>query len=352
MIVIDGSFGEGGGQILRMSIGIAAALGKPIRVVNIRAKRRNPGLQRQHLTAIRVLQAITDAEVHGLELGSKEVTFIPRTLRGGRYRFDIGTAGSVTLVLQALLPVIPFLPQDLELEIRGGTDVPWSPPIDFVRYVLVPHLRSMGYDVRIELVRRGHYPRGGGIVKIFSRPRHRIEPVELLERGPLKRIVGRSHCVRLPKHVAERQARAAEELLRKLGVPIEIELEWYEPDKDPHLGPGSGIVLCAEFERSVMGADALGEKGKRAEVVGREAAERLLEEISSGAAVDRHVGDMLIPLASLACGVTRIRVSRLTMHAYTMIEIVRKIVDAQISAEPLEIDKPSTIEIRGVCLER
>jgi len=352
MIVIDGSFGEGGGQILRMSIGIAAALGKPIKIINIRAKRKNPGLQRQHLTAIKILQTITDAEVHGLELGSREVVFIPRTLRGGRYRFDIGTAGSITLVIQALLPVLPFLPQELELEIRGGTDVPWSPPIDFVRFVLLRHLEPMGYRIYLELRRRGHYPRGGGIVRLRSEPSHRIVPIERLERGELVRIGGRSHCVRLPGHVAERQANAARELLEKLGVPVEIDIEWYEPEKDPHLGPGSGIVLYAEFEKTIIGSDSLGAKGKRAEVVGREAAEKLLEEIESGATVDRHAGDMLIPLASLACGKSRFKISRLTMHAYTMIEIVRKIVGASIEAKPMNLDEPSLVEIEGICLER
>jgi len=136
-IVIDGSIGEGGGQILRTALGLATVLGKAVKIVNIRAKRRNPGLQRQHLTAVKALAAISNAKVEGAYIGSTELYFVPRELRGGEFRFDIGTAGSVTLVFQALLPVLPFLPKKSIIEIRGGTDVPWRLPIDYVRYVLL-----------------------------------------------------------------------------------------------------------------------------------------------------------------------------------------------------------------------
>ncbi len=352
MIVIDGSFGEGGGQILRTSIGLAAALGVPVRIFNIRAKRRNPGLQRQHMTAVRVLAEISRARVEGLHLGSTELLFEPRTLRGGRYRFDIGTAGSVTLVIQALLPVLPFVPEPIEIEIRGGTDVPWSPPVDYVKHVLIPILSRMGYRMELEVVRRGHYPRGGGIVVLRSQPSGRIQAVELSQRGELVKIRGFSHAVKLPKHVAERQAKAAEERLRNaVRVPIEIATEWYPPDKDPHLGPGSGIVLVAECRSSLLGADALGAKGKRAEEVGREAADKLLEELGSGAALDRHMGDMIVAPAALACGTTVFTASRFTMHAYTVMEIVKKFLDIDIEIRG-EMEKPFRAKIVGACVEK
>jgi len=352
MIVIDGSFGEGGGQILRTSIGLAAALGVPVKIFNIRARRKNPGLQRQHMTAVRVLAEITRARVEGLYLGSKELLFEPRTLKGGRYRFDIGTAGSVTLVIQALLPVVPFVPEPIEIEIRGGTDVPWSPPVDYVRYVLIPLLKRMGYRIELEVLRRGHYPRGGGIVVFRAEPSGRLNAIDLVNRGEVFRIRGVSHAVKLPKHVAERQANAAKEVLqRKLSVPIEISIEWYPPDRDPHLGPGSGITLVAECSDSLIGADALGERGKRAEDVGREAAKELVEEIDSGAALDKHMGDMIIVPAALACGTSVFTSSKLTMHAYTVVELVKKFVNADIRIDG-EIDKPFAARITGVCLEK
>ncbi len=352
VLVIDGSFGEGGGQILRTALGLASVLRKPVKIVNIRAKRKNPGLQRQHLTCVRALAEITNARVEGAYLGSTELYFEPRTLRGGSYIFDIGTAGSVTLVLQALLPVLPFLPSTTTIEIRGGTDVPWSPPIDYVRYVLREFLKKFGMELEVELLRRGHYPRGGGIVRIRVDPPRRLRSVEIIDRGSVLEIGGRSHCVKLPKHVAERQARAAEEVLRKeLSVPINIELEYYEPSKDPHLGPGSGIVLYARCERSILGGDALGEKGKRAEIVGEEAARKLLAELRSGAALDKHMGDMVVAIASLACGTSSFSVSEMTMHSYTVIELVRKIAGVNIEVDNGEIGKPFKMRIEGLCIE-
>lgn len=325
MIVIDGSMGEGGGQILRYSLALASVVKKTVKIVNIRAKRRNPGLQPQHLTSVKAIAEITNAEVEGMYKGSMELVFKPKSLRGGNYVFDIGTAGSVTLVLQTILPILPFLDREISIEIRGGTDVPMSPPIDYIKYVLLPILKLLGYSIEIEVLRRGHYPRGGGVIRLTSTPTYSIKPIELIDRGKMIRIRGKSHCVKLPKHVAERQAKAAEEFLHRknINLPIDIELEYYEIDKDPHLGPGSGIVLYLENEKSVLGSDALGAKGKPAEEVGREAAEKLFNEIKSGAAIDKHAGDMILPLLALAKGVSRYTVTEVTLHMTTAIEVLK-----------------------------
>ncbi len=353
MIVIDGSIGEGGGQILRSAIGLAAVLGKPIKIVNIRAKRRNPGLQHQHLTAVKAIAEISNASIDGGYIGSKELVFKPGKVGGGIYRFDIGTAGSTTLVLQALLPILPFLDRETVIEIIGGTDVPWSPPIDYIRYVLIPILRQFGYNVEVELIRRGHYPRGGGIIRIRVIPTSFIEPIDLVDRGDLELIGGRSHCVKLPRHIAERQARAAKEYLasKGLNIPIDIELEFYEPQKDPHLGPGSGIVLYAKTSRSILGGDSLGEKGKPAEVVGREAAEKLYDEIVSGAALDRHAGDMVIPIAAIAKGESRFTVSTITLHMETVVEIAKILTSCEISISRYG-DRSFLVRVRGIGIER
>lgn len=346
VIIIDGSFGEGGGQILRTAIGLATVLGKPVKVVNIRAKRRNPGLQPQHLMAVRALAKLSNARVEGDRIGSMELIFEPGRPRGGSYVFDVGTAGSVTLVLQALTPALPFLDRDIMIELRGGTDVPWSPPVDYIRFVFIPIVKKFGLNVELELIRRGHYPRGGGIIRIHASPSTRLRAVEIVERGGLRRIGGRSHCVKLPKHVAERQANAAKEILKDIGVPVHIDLEFYDPRSDPHWGPGSGIVLYAEFSNSVIGADALGEKGKPAEAVGREAAQKLLQEIESGAAVDSHMGDMIVTLACLAENVTRYTTSKLTLHTETVLRIAKELTGCDYRITPMQ--SMYLIEIKGI----
>lgn len=349
MIIIDGSIGEGGGQILRYTLALAALLNKPVKIINIRAKRKNPGLQPQHLTCVKAVATLTNAEVEGAYKGSMELVFRPKKLEGGTFVFDVGTAGSVSLVLQSLLPVLPFLDKKSAIEIRGGTDVPMSPPIDYIRYVLLPLLRRLGYRIDVEVVRRGHYPRGGGIVRVIVEPTHGLEPIDIVERGDIKIIRGRSHCVKLPRHVAERQAKAARDYLLSKGVdkPIEIDLEYYEPDKDYHLGPGSGIVLYLETENSILGSDALGAKGKPAEEVGKEAAEKLYNEMLTGAAIDRHAGDMLVPLMILAKGVSRITVSELTLHTITAIEVIKILVGVEIHVKE-HTSRGSLIEIRGL----
>jgi RNA 3'-terminal phosphate cyclase (ATP) len=354
LIVIDGSMGEGGGQILRTSLALAALLGKPVRIVNIRAKRPRPGLQRQHMTSVRAVAEVAGARVEGLALGSTSITFTPGRLRGGRFSFNIGTAGSVTLVLQALLPVLAYAPEPVVVEVRGGTDVPWSPPIDYVRFVLRRLLERFGFRFDVEVRRRGHYPRGGGhvVVRVEEPPRQ-LRAADFSERGRVLRVEGLSHAVRLPRHVAERQARSAYEFLRArlAGVPIHIDLEWYEPGRDPHLGPGSGIVLWAVAEKSVLGGDSLGAKGKPAERVGEEAASKLYEDLETGAALDRHASDMLIPFAALACGESVLYGSRLTMHAWTNVMLVRKLVEG-VEMEFVkggELDRPFKLRVRGIC---
>ena len=354
VVEIDGSIGEGGGQILRTAIALSAVLGIPVKVYNIRVKRRNPGLRPQHLTAIKALAVITGARVKGLHVGSREVEFWPESVRGGEYYFDIGTAGSISLFLQAVLPALAFAESPVKLRVRGGTDVKMAPTIDYMRFVFAPLLANFGYKPVIRVLRRGHYPRGGGIVEVvINNPPLALRPVVLEKRGRLLRVEGISHCVRLPKHVAERQARAATSVIRsELGAEAVIRLEYYEPGQDSHLGPGSGIAVWAVFERSIIGADSLGERGKRAEVVGAEAAKKLVEDVRTGAAVDRHASDMLPVYMALASGVSRYTGARLTMHAFTIFNLI-KIMIPQISTRITgKIGEPFTAEIRGIGLDR
>ncbi len=350
LIVVDGSMGEGGGQILRTSLALSAILGKPVKIINIRAKRRNPGLQRQHMVSVKAVASLANAEVEGLRLGSTEIVFRPRELRGGKFVFDIGTAGSVTLVFQAIMPILFFIRERVVITIRGGTDVPWSPPIDYVRFVVAKHLENLGLSISIALRRRGHYPRGGGEVVVEAKGPGYIPGFYLVERGDIRLIEGLSHCVRLPSHVAIRQAESATRLIRKAlpNVPVSISTEYYEKTRDPHLGPGSGIVVWARTEKSILGGDALGARGKKAEVVGEEAAQKLIEDLGTGKAFDRHMSDMIIPLAALADGDTAIGGAMLTNHAYTNIMLVERIIDKVkvVLREGGSIGKPFIAEIK------
>jgi len=329
IVEIDGSMGEGGGQILRTALALSAITGIPIRIFNIRAKRKNPGLRPQHLTAVKAIATLSGGRVKGGYVGSRELYFEPGTIRGGVYEFDVGTAGSISLVLQALLPVMAYADGPVRVRIKGGTDVPMAPTIDFLRLVLGWHLSAIGYDVEIRVERRGHYPRGGGIVEAYvNDPPRGFKARDYLVRGELLRIGGRSHAVKLPRHVAERQAQAAIDVIkRELGsVDVGIEVEWYPPLRDPHLGPGSGITLYAAFKNTILGSDALGARGKRAETVGEEAARKLIEDIKTGASLDRHMSDMIIPYLALADRESRIWGAKLTLHALTVLELIKFIV--------------------------
>ncbi len=351
VIEIDGSMGEGGGQILRTSVALSAVTLRPIRIYNIRAKRKNPGLRRQHFTAVKALAEMTDATVKGLEVGSTELEFYPRRLKGGNFRFDIGTAGSVSLVLQAITPAALFAPEPVKVWLRGGTDVPMSPPIDYLRFVFYPLLERFGVEWDLVLKKRGHYPKGGGVVEFsIPNPPRRLNPWGEVERGEVIKVRGLSHCVKLPKHVAERQAKAAEELLRNSGIEnVDIDLEWYPRERDPHLGPGSGIVLWAITEKSILGGDSLGARGKPAERVGEEAAVKLLEDLSTGMALDRHMSDMIIPYLALSCGEAEVGGARLTMHAWTHVKVVEKILpEAELKLEG-ELEKPFKLKVKGAC---
>lgn len=334
-IKIDGSVGEGGGQVFRNSISYASLSKSPLKIINIRVNRSPSGLKPQHLTALKLISRITKAEVSGDYKGSEEVFFNPKTIQGGSYSIDTGTAASLTLVLQAVLPITLFADSHIELKLRGGTDVKWSPPIDSFRYVFILFLNKIGANCRIELVQRGHYPRGGGIVKFFVDPlKTPLQQIKLKKREEINSIRGRSHCVSLPKHVAERQAKAARERLNNSGYKnISIEVEWYEKSEDPHLGPGSGIVLWVKNPNLLLEADALGEKGKPAEKVGRQAANKLLTQIERGGAVDVHHTDHLIPFMAIAQNKSIIHSSKLSSHTLTAIKIAEKFFNVDFSID-------------------
>ncbi len=362
MMEIDGSYGEGGGQILRTSIALSAISGKAVTIENIRANRRTPGLSAQHLEAVRGVAMLTDAEVGGLALGSTEVFFAPREIKSGEYKLDIGTAGSIPLLLQCLMLAAIYADGPVCLKIRGGTDIRWSPSIDYVRYVMLPVVAKMGYDVQIDIVKRGYYPRGGGMVKAVIRPPTELRGVVLKSsrkieikgistcrrsknwesRNPIgistcrrsknwesRNPIGISTCSGLPEHVAVRQAMSARSVLVEEGYDARISTEVSATGEST----GSGITLWHDG----IGVCAIGERGKPAETVGREAAKSLLIDLKCGAAIDTHLSDQLIPYMALAKGECSFTTRVLTPHTKTNIWVTRQFFDVQFDIDEYEL---------------
>jgi RNA 3'-terminal phosphate cyclase (GTP) len=333
MIEIDGSYGEGGGAILRQALGMAMYATKPVRIRSIRAGRRKAGLAAQHLKAVEAAGAVSGARVQGAHLGSTELIFDPGPVRPGTFSLDVGTAGSTTLVLQAVLLPCLFLPGDFVFELRGGTDVPWSPPADYLNNVTLRTLKPFGIG-RLEVVRRGYYPKGGGILRAnlvggsgfgFS--------LDFPAPGAFKVIRGVSHATSQlqERKVAERQADAADHLLQRLGRPVEIAVEYSEA-----ANLGSGITLWTESDDAPsIGGSALGAKEKAADDVGREAARALLDELNAGAAVDRHLTDQLVPFLALSGG--SLVTSGITAHTRSTIYVAEQILGAEFDVEGLSV---------------
>jgi len=335
-VEIDGSHGEGGGQVLRTAVALSAITGRAVRITKIRAGRPNPGLRPQHLHGILALKELSGARVKGAEVGSAELEFVPGEMRTRRIRVPIKTAGSITLVLQALLPAMAFVGGSFE--ISGGTDVPWSPPVDYLRHVALFALKKMGINGEIKVKRRGHYPRGGGLVVGSVEPWEERKPLVALKWAKIERFAGISHATNLPAHVAERQAKAAEERLRaSYSAPTKIERE-----VSRSLGPGSGIVVWAETEGLRLGGDALGKRGKPAEKVGREAADELLNALKSRAAVDGFLGDQLIPFLAFAGG--EIGVAEITNHLITNVWVVERFLGKVFEVEG-EVGEPGVVRV-------
>ena len=320
-LIIDGSQGEGGGQILRTSLSLAAVEGRPIRIEKIRAGRPNPGLAAQHVTCVRAVAALCRAQVAGDEIGSPQLDFAPGAgVQAGDYTFDIsaarkgGSAGATGLVLQAVLVPLALAPGASRVSLRGGTHVAWSPPFDYLQQVWLPALAKLGVVADMELQRSGWYPAGGGEIHarvsgLGPEMSGRLRPVTLLDRGPLERVTGRAIAANLPLHIPRRMAARAADVLRAEGIDAAIEAEGADATS-----PGAGIFLTARYQVIACGFSALGERGKPAETVGEEAAQALLAHQRSGAAVERHLADqILLPLA-LADGPSGYSTEAITQH--------------------------------------
>lgn len=312
MIELDGSRGEGGGQTVRTALALSALTGEPFHMSAIRAGRPDPGLKPQHLAGVRLMQTLCSAEVTGDALGSQDLEFIPGPLRGGVHDIDVGTAGSLTLMMQTVLPALVPSDLDTDVTLRGGTDVKWSPPIDHYQQVLLPLLRRMGARVELTVERRGCYPQGGGCVRLKIQG-GALRPLRLRTRGELLRVSGTAFAQNLPGAVADRIADS-----------VSLEIPGAEVRREVGSGPstGAGVTLSAEYEHAVLGWNALGARGVSSEKVGREAARGLLEEMKAGGTVDARTADQLLPFLALADGDSCFTVSHISGHLETQMAMV------------------------------
>ena len=308
MIELDASYGEGGGQLVRMAVGLAAITGKAVRLGNVRARREPPGLAPQHLAAVRAVARLCDAKTEGLELRANAFAFAPRKRpAGGEVRVDVGTAGSVTLVLQALLPVLLAATGPSRAVVIGGTDVRHSPSWDYFSEVLLQHVSRMKLNVRSSLVRRGYYPRGGGEVVVEVEPGVPA-PLNLTNAPTQWEVGGRAHVSNLPTNIAERMKQAAEKVLAK---PSAITLKSY--GGADAIGPGGAITLWT----TSLGASRVAERGVRAETLGESVGSELVLEMASGATLDAHAADQVLVFLAMANGASSFLTREVSSHART-----------------------------------
>ena len=343
MLEIDGSQKSGSGTILRLSIALASILNEPLHIYNIRHKRKQPGLRPQHLESVLTAAKICNAETEGAELGSHELWFKPNGIRKGEVRAEIGTAGSISMLLLTVLPICACAKGDVTVHVvNGGTDVRYAPTINYMKHVLLPTLEMMGLKASLTVKKFGYYPKGMGEVTLKVSNNSELNALSIAEFGKIETIEGVSVCTFLTKQrVAERQAEAALRIFRNKGYDAEIKVV---NDKSNPRQKGSSIALWAKTSTGArVGGDAIGELRKSSEAVGKEAAEKLLKEIEAHATADVHLGDMLVPYVALAKGKSTYTVRKITDHIDTNIWLVEKILGTKFQVtkvgEIYEIEK-------------
>jgi len=339
MIEIDGSFGEGGGQILRTSLSLSCLLNRPFRIFNIRRKRKKPGLMPQHLMGIRSLKLISNARVTGDSQGSIELLFEPGEVKAGDYFFDIGTAGSTSLLLQAIIPPLIFANNRSSLTLKGGTHVPFSPPFHYISEVFIPILNKLGIEAKATIESYGFYPKGGGKVHVEIKMADKIEAANYLERGQLTKVYGLSGVGNLPLSIAERQKNAALTILISQGINAEIETISVSTP-----GQGTFMFLEAATENCLAGFSSLGERGKKAELVGEEAAKKFLDYYSTSACLDRHLADQIVLYLGVAKGESSFTTAEISGHLLTNLWVIKEFLGIQYAVEG-EIGKPGKVTI-------
>jgi len=335
MIHIDGSYGEGGGQILRTSLSLAAITGKQIRIENIRASRPKPGLAAQHLTAVRAAATICKAEMRGDKLRSMTLEFSPSCpVLAGQYNFDVsealtgGSAGTVTLVLQTILLPLALANGDSQVKLKGGTWVPFSPPFPYIEQVYLPCLRKMGLQAQVKQNAWGWYPQGQGEMQLQVIGNSTLNGINLLERGALRKIRGLAVVTQLPDHILQRMSEQAEKILREANLRVTM-----KPLRERGIAPGAGIFLTAEYKNSLAGFSALGRPSLPAETVAKMACEELLDFQEKVAPVDVHLADQLLLPSALADSPSQYQVAEISTHLTTNAWVIQQFGLAEIAID-------------------
>ena len=341
MITIDGGAKSGSGTIVRCSVALASLLGKEIEIQNIRTGREKPGLRAQHLKAIQACQQMCHGVVSGATFGSREISYAPRErFKGGEYHWDIGTAGSTTMMAQTLLPLACFAGKASKFRLEGGLFQDFAPSAYHMKFVLLPILERMGIHAGLEVVRPGYVPRGGGILEIEVEPTGKLKPLSLTEQGDIRSIKGIALSSHLKeKKVSQRMAEECQKVLSSQGYKAGIQ-EIYD---ESSLQEGAVLAIYAETSSgSRIGSDRAGRPGRRSESIGRYVAQNLMEDINTGAAVDRFIADQLIIYAGLAEGTTKYSIPRVTEHIETNLWLIEEFLGAKTKI------KGNLVEIEGI----
>jgi len=342
MITIDGGAKSGSGTIVRYSVALASLLGKEIKIQNIRQRRDKPGLRAQHLKVIQACAEMCHGVVENAAVGSKEITYIPREkFNGGEYEWDIGTAGSTTMFAQALLPLACFAEKPSKFRLEGGLFQDFAPSAYHMKFVLLPLLKKMGIQAELEIIRPGYVPKGKGIIEIEVAPIEKLKPLNLIEQGKITSINGIALSSHLEeKKVSQRMAQECRKILSSQGYKVEIK-EIYD---ESSLQEGAALAIYADTSSgSVIGSDRAGRPGRRSESIGRYVAQNFMEDINTGATVDRYIADQLIIYAGLAEGTTRYSIPRITEHVETNLWLIEEFLGAR-----TKISGNLIIEIEGI----
>ena len=341
MITIDGGAKSGSGTIVRYSVTLASLLGKEIRIQSIRAKRGKPGLRAQHLKVIEACQEMCQGVVDNAAVGSREITYTPRErFQGGEYSWDIGTAGSTTMMAQTLLPLACFAGKPSKFRLEGGLFQDFAPSAYHMKFVLLPLLRQMGVQAELDIIRPGYVPKGGGIIEVRVEPTEKLKLLILTERGKLLSVKGIALSSHLEeKKVSYRMAAECRKVLSSHGYKSEIS----EIEDERSLQTGAALAIYAETSSgSRIGSDRAGKPNRSSESIGRYVAQSFMKDIGTRAAVDRYVADQLIIYAGLAEGVTRYSVPRITEHVETNLWLIEEFLGAKTKIES------NLLEIEGI----
>ncbi len=341
VLEIDGSYGEGGGQVLRTALSLSAILGMPFRMVNIRKGRKKTGLMPQHLMCIRAMAEITGAHAEGDFAGSTDLFFSPSCIRAGNYAFDIGTAGSTALLAQALLPPLFAASGNSSLTLSGGTHVPFSPIYDYLEKTFSPALAQIGFHFGTEILRYGFYPKGGGVIRLSIIPAREPQAVQWTKKDAMSCLHCMSAVANLPDHIAHRQYDAARTGLASAELRVEPCLK-----SVGSYGKGSYLFLSFAGNGMFGGFSALGEPGKKAETVGREAAEAFLAFHKSCMCVDRHLADQIVLYLSRAQGSSSFSTECVTGHLLTNLWVINQFLDTRAQVEGA-VGLPGRILLQG-----